>query len=50
MRMADVSGTGNQAEPKQVSKENLKKEVIRDMSTVKTSLLVERIKRDTGSP
>ena len=48
--MADVSGTGNQVEPKQVSKENLKKEVNRDMSKIKTNLLVERIKRDTGAP
>jgi len=45
MTMADVSNS--QKEPKQVTKEHLKKEVIRDMNEVKTNLIVKRIKRET---
>ena len=41
MSMADVSDA--QREPKQVSKENLQKEVIRDMTKVKNNMLVQRI-------
>ena len=48
MSMADVSDA--QREPKQVSKENLQKEVIRDMTKVKNNMLVQRIKRETQVP
>lgn len=43
--MADVSNS--KRDPKQVTKEHLKKEVIRDMNEVKTNLIVQRIKRET---
>ena len=48
MSMADVSEAHR--EPKQVSKENLQKEVIRDMTKVKNNMLVQRIKRETEVP